>query len=225
MVDRPPPSRFSVVERGGRLVVIDKETGQTPLSAAERMDIHDRSMGVEPIRPAKPSVAPDLSAAARAESGLSARPAPARQSAPTVAAATPAAADGKARMAAAIAERSKGPWVQRPTDRPALKSTAQPASSTSRPPPRAGGQRKTIVTGKWWDAKGPRTIELGPKGQQVLSGGFVTIVVVVLIAAIVALLLAPLLLFVGAFLLFRFGGQILGPIGAGIIDKALAEKG
>ena len=37
MVDRPPPSRFSVVERGGRLVVIDRETGQTPPTAAERM--------------------------------------------------------------------------------------------------------------------------------------------------------------------------------------------
>ena len=76
MVDRPPPSRFSVVERGGRLVVIDKETGQIPPTAAERMDIHDRKIGVEPIRPAKPSAAPDMSAAARAESGLSARPAP-----------------------------------------------------------------------------------------------------------------------------------------------------
>ena len=31
--------------------------------------------------------------------------------------------------------------------------------------------------------------------------------------------------FAAAFLVFRFGGQILGPIGAGIIDKALAQKG
>ena len=30
--------------------------------------------------------------------------------------------------------------------------------------------------------------------------------------------------FVGGFLLFRFGGHILGPIGAGIVDKALAER-
>jgi hypothetical protein len=30
LLDRPPPSRFSVVERRGRLVVIDKETGTTP---------------------------------------------------------------------------------------------------------------------------------------------------------------------------------------------------
>src|SRR3546814_10425355 len=84
LVDRPPPSRFSVVERGGRLVVIDRETGRTPPTAAERMDLHDRKKGVEPIRPAKtaanPGPAPDNSAAARAEQGMSARPAPAQRS-------------------------------------------------------------------------------------------------------------------------------------------------
>jgi hypothetical protein len=217
LADRPPPSRYSVVERGGRLVVIDRETGQTPLSAAERMDLHDRSLGVEPIRPSKASAVPDLSAAARAESGLSARPAPVQQ-------ATPAATEGKARVAAAIAERGKRPWNQQPSDRPALQSNAKPARIADRPAPQAGG-RKTIVTGKWWDAKGPRTLELGPKGQQVLSGGFVTLFFVVVAAAIVALIVQPILLFVGAFLLFRFGGNILGPIGAGIVDKAIAEKG
>lgn len=58
-----------------------------------------------------------------------------------------------------------------------------------------------------------------------LSGGFVTLFFVVVAAAIVALIVQPILLFVGAFLLFRFGGNILGPIGAGIVDKAIAEKG
>jgi len=224
LVDRPPPSRFSVVERGGRLVVIDRETGQVPLSAAERMDLHDRSMGVEPIRPAKASAAPDLSAAARAESGLSARPAPAAQSSAPKRPSASAANDGKVRITAAIAERNPRPWTPQPNDRPALTSTSQPAQSASRPTPRADGQRTTIVTGKWWDAKGPRTIELGPKGQQVLSGGFVTLFFVVLIAAIVTLFIAPVALFVGAFLAFQFGGKILGPIGAGIVDKAIAEK-
>ncbi|WP_332817293.1 hypothetical protein [Sphingopyxis sp.] len=225
MVDRPPPSRFSVVERGGRLVVIDKETGQTPLSAAERMDLHDRSLGVEPIRPERTSAAPDMSAAARAESGLSARPAPAQQTAkPTHPAADGDANSGRGRIAAAIAERNKQPWNPQPNDRPALKSNAAPARIATRPAPAVGG-RKPIVTGKWWDSKGPRTIELGPKGQQVLSGGFVTLFFVTVIAAVVALFIEPLLLFVGAFILFRFGGNILGPIGAGLVDKALAEKG
>jgi hypothetical protein len=220
LVDRPPPGRFSVVERGGRLVVIDRETGQTPLSAAERMDLHDRKMGVEPIRPAKTSAVPDMSAAARTESGLSARPAPAQQKA------MPGANSGRDRVAAAVAERNKRPWKNpQPNDRPALKSNPEPAQIASRPAPQAGSTRKTIVTGKWWDAKGPRTIELGSKGQQALSNGFVTLFVALVIAAIVVGFIEPLLLFAGAFVLFRFGGNVLGPIGAGIIDKAIAEKG
>ena len=38
------------------------------------------------------------------------------------------------------------------------------------------------------------------------------------------MLIEPFLLFAGAFVLFRFGGNILGPIGASFVDKALAEK-
>lgn len=216
MVDSAPPSRFSVVERGGRLVVIDRETGQTPLTAAQRMEIHDRELGIEPIRPEQRASLPDMSAAARAESGLSARPAPIQSPA-----AIPVPA--KPRVAAATAEQGKRPWSSAPGDRPALKANA-PARIPNRPAPPSGA-RKTIVTGKWWDAKGPRTIELGPKGQQVLSGGFLTLFVVAIIAAIVVLFIQPLLLFVGAFLLFRFGNNILGPLGAGIVDKAIAEKG
>ncbi len=217
MVDSAPPSRFSVVERGGRLVVIDRETGQTPLTAAERMEIHDRELGIEPIRPEARIAMPDMSAAARAESGLSARPAPIQPQA-----ATPA----KPRAAATTTERSKRPWAAESKDRPALKSDTAPtpARIPNRPAPQSGA-RKTIVTGKWWDAKGPRTIELGPKGQQTLSGGFLTLFAVGIVAAIVALFIQPLLLFVGAFLLFRFGSNILGPLGAGIVDKAIADKG
>jgi hypothetical protein len=217
LVDRPPPSRFSVVERGGRLVVIDRETGQTPLSAAERMEIHDRQLGIEPVRPERRANAPDLSAAARAESGLSARPAPIQ---------SPAATPTKPRAAAATAERSKRPWATEPKDRPALTSDTAPtpARIPNRPASQSGA-RKTIVTGKWWDAKGPRTIELGPKGQAELTGGFMFLFFAVVIAAIVALFIEPILFFVGGFLLFRFGSNILGPLGAGIVDKAIAEKG
>ncbi len=199
-------------------MVIDRETGQTPLTAAQRMEIHDRALGIEPIRPEPRTSAPDLSAAARAESGLSARPAPMQHQAAPV-------DGGKPRVAAAIAKRGKGPWASEPGDRPRLKTsaTAAPARTPNRPVP-PSGVRKTIVTGKWWDAKGPRTIELGPKGQQALSGGFLTLFVIAVIAAIVALFVEPLLLFVGGFLLFRFGSNILGPLGAGIIDKAVAER-
>ncbi|MGL3822027.1 hypothetical protein [Sphingopyxis sp. R3-92] len=210
MVDRPPPSRFSVVERGGRLVVIDRETGQTPPTAAERMAAHDRRTGVESVRPAGAGASAAMSAATRTESAPSARPVPAQQkAAPT----TPKARSGKQ------------PWSQPPTDRPALKSDAAPARSPARSAPQTGSARKTIVTGKWWDAKGPRTIELGPQGQAKLSSGFVTLFIALLFAAIVALVVEPILLFVGAFLMFQFGGKILAPIGASLVDKALAEKG
>jgi hypothetical protein len=164
-----------------------------------------------------------MSAAARAESGLSARPAPAQQRA------TAASDSGKARVVAAVTERNKRPWTAPQSDRPALKANTPAARMPTRAAPQGGalktGALETIVTGKWWDAKGPRTIELGPKGQQKLSSGFVTLFFVVVIAAIVALFIEPLLLLVGGFLLFRFGNNILGPIGAGIVDKAIAEKG
>ena len=189
--------------------MIDTTTGQTPPTAAERMDVHDRALGIEPIRPARSSAAPDMSAAARAESGLSARPAPVDTA--------------KARMAAKVTEMQNRPWKQAPGDRPAPKAEPAPARVPDRPTPPARG-RKTIVTGKWWDSKGPRTIELGPKGQQTLSGGFVTLFFVAVIATMVALFIQPVIVFVAAFLLFRFGGNIIGPLGASIVDKALAER-
>ncbi|NIJ38772.1 hypothetical protein FHR22_003496 [Sphingopyxis panaciterrae] len=211
MVDRPPPSRLSVVERGGRLVVIDKETGQTPLSAAERMAEHDRRMGNEPMRPAPRQASPEAAKP----------PAPAEPAkAPAPRPPAPRASD---QMGAAVAQlNGKRPWKEAKV--PA--APAQPARIPQRSPAQAGGGvRKTVVTAKWWDAKGPRTIELGPRGQQKLSGGFLTLFFVAMIAAIIALIVQPVVLFIGAFLLFRFGGKILGPIGAAIADKALAEKG
>ncbi len=131
-------------------------------------------------------------------------------------------------MAAKVAEMqnrpiANRPWTEAKAERPATRPDPAPARIPERPAPLARG-RKTIVTGKWWDSKGPRTIELGPKGQQTLSGGFVTLFFVALIAAIVVMFIEPIILFVGAFLLFRFGGNILGPIGAGIVDKAVAER-
>lgn len=210
MADRPPPSRYSVVERGGRLVVIDRDTGATPPSAAERMAEHDRRMGTERVRPTERAVTVETKAA----------PAPAEPAAP----ARPETRPPNPRMVAAVTETNrKRPWKDAAKPAP-MPARAEPARVAQRPQPQAGG-RKTIVTGKWWDAKGPRTIELGPKGQQVLNGGFLTLFFVAAIASIVALFIAPFVFFVAAFLLFRFGGQILGPIGAGIIDKALAEKG
>lgn len=215
MLDRTPPGRYSVVERGGRLVVIDRDTGQVPATAAERMAEHDRRMGSEPVRPER-------------------RETPAPAAIPAVAASAAPPADRLREAIAARAQHSepKRPWNKAPAppptparipNRPQAKA---PKGSAPQKPPRSGdGARKTIVTAKWWDAKGPRTIELGPKGQSTLSGGFVTIFAAVLALCVFLFLTIPVAAFIAAFLLFQFGGSILAPIGAGIVDKAVAERG
>lgn len=214
MLDRTPPGRYSVVERGGRLVVIDRDTGQVPATAAERMAEHDRRMGNESVRPER-------------------RETPAPAAIPTASVPAAAPADRLREAIAARAQHSepKQPWTKTPAppaparipNRPQAKA---PSGSAPQKPPRSGDDaRKTIVTAKWWDAKGPRTIELGPKGQSTLSGGFVTIFAAVLALCVFLFLTIPVAAFVAAFLLFQFGGKALAPIGAGIVDKAVAERG
>lgn len=41
LLDQPPPKRLHIVEKGGRLVVIDRLTGTTPPTAAELMKAGD----------------------------------------------------------------------------------------------------------------------------------------------------------------------------------------
>lgn len=41
LLDQPPPNRLRIVEKGGRLVVIDRLTGTTPPTAVERMKAWD----------------------------------------------------------------------------------------------------------------------------------------------------------------------------------------
>lgn len=210
-------------------MVVDRETGRTPPSAAERMAAHDRRHGHAAERPLLPDPVSDaLVEPARPPKTVAAPAASVR------AAKREADAAKRERQAAVRGESKRAPWGERnerarpeaPASRPTgpAPTATAPARVPSRPAASLPG-RKTIVTGKWWDAKGPRTLELGPKGQAELTGGLMILFFGVVIAAIVALFVEPLLLFVGAFLLFRFGGQILGPIGAGLVDKALAEKG
>lgn len=253
LVDSAPPNRFAVIERGGRLIVIDNQTGKIPPTAAERMEEHDRARGIEPIRPPKLSQVPDISAKARAASGLSSRPAPlvapspAQRGTKTKAVALDPV---RAKIATTIAEKSRQAWANEQEDRPrpaAHTGTARtarrqdwaddqadrprpaaaqsaPARIADRPPLQSGGNGQTIVTGKWWDAKGPRTITLGPKGQALMRNGFMTPFLVLVTATLVLLFVQPLLLLFGAFVLLRFGGKILAPMGASIIDKAVAAR-
>src|SRR5690606_35296988 len=179
--DRPPPSRYSVVERGARLVVIDRETGTTPPSAAERMAAHDRRMGHEPMRP--PSRPPEDAASDLAPDRTE------RVTKPPVSSAN---SQGEGAIAA---DNRKRPWND---GRPAA-----PLRSV-RPPRAQTGSLKTMTTSKWWDAKGPRTITLGPKGQAELTGNFLALFFGASVAAIIAAFVALPLLFVAAFLLARF---------------------
>lgn len=213
MLDRTPPGRYSVVERGGRLVVIDRDTGQVPATAAERMAEHDRRMGNTPVRPAKPEVS---AAPAAPPPGLT--PPPADRLREAIAARPP-----RAEPKQPWSKASPPPTPARIPNRP--QATPPASRAPQRPPPTNGTVRKTVVTAKWWDAKGPRTIELGPKGQSTLSGGFVTIFAAVLALCVFLFLTVPVAAFIAAFLLFQFGGAILAPIGAGIVDKAVAERG
>ena len=205
MPDRPPPSRFAVIERGGRLVIVDRTTGKTPPSAAERMAEHDRRMGLvaanrpEPVVPAPAAIVPD-------DPMPMPTPVPARR-----------AASGPAKRPWEGGQRVPAPPLPSPP-------APAPARIRERPPPQASGDRKSFTTGKWWDAKGPRTVVLGSAGQADLTGGFMMLVFGLVIAAIVAAFVALPLLFVGGFLLIRFGDRIVAPIGARIIDKALAVR-
>jgi len=202
--DRPPPSRYSVVERGGRLVVIDRETGTTPPSAAERMAAHDRRMGHEPMRP--PSRPPEAAASDLAPDGIE------RVTPPSV---SPAASRVEGALAA---NERRQPWA----DGNHAARSAAPLRDVR--PPRTQTGRKTVTTSKWWDAKGPRTITLGPKGQAELTGSFLALFFGLGVAAIIAAFFALPLLLVAAFLLARFGGHIVGPAGARIVDKAIATR-
>lgn len=78
-----------------------------------------------------------------------------------------------------------------------------------------------MVTGKWWDSKGPRTVDLGQAGRAKLSEGFITATVIAFFAIIAMVVVQPALLLLAAFALFRFGGTIIGPLGAWLIDAAI----
>src|SRR3546814_16001599 len=101
---------------------------------------------------------------------------------------------------------------------------ADPARIAGRAAPQAGG-RKTIVTAKWWDAKGPRTIELGAKGQAELTGGLLFLFFGLVIAATVAAFVEPLIFFFGASVRLPVGGSLPGPIGLGTTHTWRAAKG
>jgi hypothetical protein len=223
LVDRPPPSRYRIVERRGRLEIIDLETGTTPPTAAERMAVHDAAQGNAALKSDQKDErlarAAALDAAAKAVQELN-NPAPiTTTNRPT----DPI----RARL-----EARPGPWQAKGDAKPP-KTKAPPPAPAAQPGPgrsaSAGADRmrgnQTFVTGKWWDNKGPRTVTLGPAGRAKLTNGILGIVVVGFFIALAMLVVQPALLLVAGFVLFRFGGTMIGPVGARLVDEAIRAEG
>lgn len=234
MADRPPPHRYRIIERGGRLEVLDTATGERPQSAAERMAAHDAAQGHAALRYDRMKDAAELASTSA--------PGPMATALHSGAGAQRPPSDP---IRVALAERSK-PWSQSSASRPQLgvqsASEAQarpnPGSGSPATPQRAAPaaepvrgntgrdvKSQTLVTGRWWDARGPRTLTLGQRGRARLTSGFMTALAVAAIIAIALLVVQPVLLLVAGFILFRFGSAILAPIGARLIDEALKADG
>lgn len=215
MPDQLPAPRYRIVERGGRLEVIDSETGGRPPTAAERMAAHDAAHGHAALRFDRLA---DMDAPAAAPPEPSLPPEPAARPAPPDA------------IRAAIAQRVN-PWggraqlgAQSQSEERARPSPGADQAATRRPlrsrTPR-DENRMPMVTSKWWDSKGPRVLDLGAAGRAKLSGSFITAFIVVFFALIAMVIVQPALILVAGFALFRFGGTIIGPIGARLIDEAI----
>lgn len=176
---------------------------------------YDRRMGQEAVRPDMPEPA--------SETLVVPAPPPKTVAAPpaSVRAAKRDADAAKRRIAGTIAARGQKPWSDEPRRRE-RESQPPPARIPDRAPATPG--RKTIKTARWWDAKGPRTIQLGPSGQAEFSGGFIALFFMIVAVAIVTAFVALPLVFVLGFVVLRFADKIIAPIGASLIDKALATR-
>lgn len=167
LLDNPPPSRWTIKEVKGRLVVFDNETGAPPLNAAERMAEWDRKAGHQP------SGAPHFGSddkSADAGAALPPRTASPKRQRETQ---NPWGAHVGSAKAAPRSQVPSPLQAQRPAAaRPNTDPKQQPMP-TNAPTAHAaqGGVRNSIkfTTRAAWDSKGPRTIELGDIGQQHLA--------------------------------------------------------
>lgn len=215
MPDGLPSPRYRIVERGGRLEVIDSETGGRPATAAERMAAHDAAHGHAALRFDRLA---DMDEPAAAPPEPSLPPEPAARPVPTDA------------IRAAIAQRVN-PWGGRAQlgAQSQSEERARPSpgvdQGSARPGPHARARRdkgrQPVNTSKWWDSKGPRTLDLGQAGRARLSSSLMTAFVISIFVMVAVFVIQPVLLLVAGFALFRFGGTIIGPIGARLIDEAI----
>lgn len=214
MVDRPPPQRYRVIERNGRLEVFDSETGGRPQSAAERMALQDAANGYTTQSFHRFDAIEDFIPPTATVAEIAARTAP---------------TDG---LRAALAQQPKSRTPVH-ASRPQLgaqsdaEAQARPGldGAKARLGPAPRDKQQPMVTGKWWDARGPRTLNLGAAGRQRLTTGFATALVVSFFIAMVLLIIQPVLLMAAGFLMFRFGAKIFAPLGARLIDEAIRADG
>lgn len=194
--------------------MVDRITGETPPTAAERMAEHDRRMGVEAVRPELPeSVALETLV-----------PAP-----PPRTVAVPSAARPGAGPAVQGRPSSRGPWGkgdQKAAAPASLASRPVKASGASHPQgrPAAGmsGAGLAVATSRTWDARGPRTIRLGAHGKAKLESLALLLFVGLALFIAFSVIAAPFLLVGAAVFFFRGGRELISKLGAAIIDKAIA---
>ena len=200
-----PPARYRIVERGGRLEIIDRETGERPQSAAERMAAHDAAHGHAALRY-------DRLEESQAEAPPQPSPLPPQ----------PAPPSDPIRQRL---QQKSSPWQASGEARPPrAKRLAQPDGQRAAQRP-ANLVKGSFITNQWWDNKGPRTVTLREKGRAKLGGSLMTALIIGFFVMIALMVIQPALLLVAAFALFRFGGTIIGPVGAWLIDDAIKADG
>lgn len=211
LLDKPPPSRWTIKEIKGRLVVFDNETGAPPLSAAERMALLDEQAGHRPATaPTTRSGNPSHFAALPTGD-------------------TPPSYKGSPRTEQ-TQRKSQTPWDGAAV---AAKSTPQPQShakgsqnGTLANPQTAAmlraNQAAAFTTNTAWDSKGPRNIRLGEVGRQHVSKIlFITLIGLIIFEIFIWSQDAGSAVLVHALLVAILWGQ-RAEIGRRIVDQLVA---
>ena len=189
----PPPSRYRVVERGGRLVVIDSADGGAPPTARDLLPGMMRDDGADAAGVAYPR-----------EGG---EPAPATPALETLDPRLRGGTDGVRSDVRALTTKPPG----------LLRNVASTVCNERRD----SDGRLQWTTARWFDAKGPRTIALSDAAEQQL--GFVTLALLVVVVGEIVLavgygLIGFVLIFVTAAVLRQ-----AKPAAAARIDRLAAS--
>jgi hypothetical protein len=216
LADKPPPQRWRVEERGGRLIVIDVLTGAPPPTAAERHGARHPHMAAHTPPPAPP---PATRAAPATKPEPTAKSVRDRDQQPT----PPWRVEPKAPPTS-----SARPWSSneaKPRAPSALEDKLRKlvdineAATPPRPTVPAGGASTAMTTQRWFDAKGPRTLLLSRAAHDRQQKMLMWAIIAVTLFAAAAFLISPVILFIVVFALLRGGREIIAQAGAKWIDS------